>query len=146
MNERLNCELDLVDDKVRFNCSSGNRDSIFVDYYPPLGNGKGYTSLELLLISAASCVGTTLKAVLTGRHKKKISGMKVSASGLRKKEHPTILTSIDINLIVFSDDLEEEFLREISIYAIENICPVTNMLKSDIQVNVLSKVKNRQER
>ncbi len=136
MNNILNCELNLIDDKVRFAATSGDNLPLSIDYYPPLGSGKGYTSLELLLMSAASCVSTAVKAIAASKFKKNINDMKVKVSGERKKEHPASLKNIDIHIFINSTDTCVDELNEIAMYSIHNICPVTNMLDSRIPISI----------
>jgi len=40
----------LLNKKAKFSCSADNKPEIIIDYTPPVGDGEGYTSLELLLL------------------------------------------------------------------------------------------------
>ncbi len=72
-NKPLEVSSSLVNEKVKFECKTPGRESIFVDYTPPAGDGEGFTSLELLLASISTCIGTTARVLIENRLGKKIS-------------------------------------------------------------------------
>ncbi len=135
MENLLSCELRLIDNKVKFEGSVRDNPGIVIDYFPPLGSGEGYTSLELLLMSVASCISTTLKAIIVCKYSKSVNGMFITVSGERRIEHPTSLKNIDIHIRVNSEDINKDMLTEISDYAIHNLCPVTDMLSTRVAIN-----------
>ncbi|MFH1121581.1 MAG: hypothetical protein V1775_17310 [Bacteroidota bacterium] len=60
----LQISLTLLNNKLNFSgCAEGN-EAISIDYIPPYGDGLGYTSLELLLLSLSSCYGSALAMLL----------------------------------------------------------------------------------
>lgn len=61
-SKEVKTSITLVNDKLNFSGIADGNSPISIDYIPPLGDNLGYTSLELLLLSFSSCVGT---AVLT---------------------------------------------------------------------------------
>jgi putative redox protein len=63
--------------------SVGANKPISIDYTPPLGDDLGYTSLELLLLSLSSCVGSSVLTFLR-KMKKTITGCKIYCRGIRK--------------------------------------------------------------
>lgn len=96
----MNLEVNLrnVNEKVKFEAHAGERPKISVDYFPPVGSGEGYTSLELLLVSFGSCVGTTLLGVLRAHMHKNIVSLSVNAKGTMREEHPRKLSHIKLEL------------------------------------------------
>ena len=72
---------------------------ITVDYTPPIGDGAGYTSLELFLMSFATCAGTSVLLLLRQMHKT-ISGLTVTAQGARRTQHPTCFAKITLDIVV----------------------------------------------
>jgi putative redox protein len=88
MAEQLEVTVSLTNQKVQFTGVSRSNPSITFDYDPPLGDGQGYTGLEMLLMSLAACSGTSIVALLRNM-KKSISGFKVNGKGIRRDEHPT---------------------------------------------------------
>ena len=86
MNEhKIEIELNLINDKVKFLGKSGENQDIAIDYIPPLGNGEGYTALELFLISFASCLSTTLLALIKKELQKNVISLKVKGYGERRE-------------------------------------------------------------
>ena len=61
-SKELNTTVKLINNKLNFIGNAGSNDPVSIDYIAPLGDDLGYTSLELLLLSLSSCVGS---AVLT---------------------------------------------------------------------------------
>ena len=86
MNEhKIEIELNLINDKVKFLGKSGENQDITIDYIPILGNGEGYTALELFLISFASCLSTTLLALIKKELQKNVISLKVKGYGERRE-------------------------------------------------------------
>lgn len=78
MAEQLEITANLTNQKVQFigTAASKSNPAITCDYPPPLGDGQGYTGLELLLMSLAVCSGTTI-VYLPRKMGKNIPGFKV---------------------------------------------------------------------
>lgn len=70
--------------------------------YPlkPGENLTGLTPLQLLLASLAGCSANTLMAVLVRRMQQPVRGMEVHARGVRRDEHPTVLTEIALEFVL----------------------------------------------
>jgi len=134
----MNLEVDLrtVNEKVKFAAKAGDKPEISVDYFSPVGDGEGYTSLELLLVSFASCVGTTLLVVLRTYMHKNISSLSVNAKGMMREEHPRALSNIRLEMAFTSPDLEEEDIKKALVAAEEKLCPVWAMLKGNVDVEL----------
>ena len=89
---------------------------------------QGLTSLELLLASLATCSANSVLALLkraTGQH---VTGLEVHARGLRRSDHPTVLTEISLEIVVKGDVVPEAVAKSITASE-ERLCPVWNMLK-----------------
>ncbi len=86
-NEELKVAVKPINKKLQFSGTAGSNPPVLIDYTPPLGDGQGYTSLELLLISLASCCGSTVSSLLR-RMKKDITGLSIEARGVRREHHP----------------------------------------------------------
>ncbi len=137
----LEVSLNNLNDKLHFNGVSGKNEPISIDYIPPLGDGLGYTSLELLLLSLSSCVASTILAFLR-KMGKTITGTNVSAIGNRKTEHPTGFESIKIELNIQSNDLTNNEMDKVIQQSEELYCPVWSMLKGNVDIVVDYKILN----
>ncbi|MBN2529445.1 MAG: OsmC family protein [Deltaproteobacteria bacterium] len=134
MNTLLQVSLLSVNDEVRFLADAPGREPITVDYFRSNDDATSYTSLELLLISAASCMASALKIVIKKRLKKDVIKLEVDASGVRRESLPTDFTAVSFHIRCTSADLDDSELTELVQSAKEKICPVFAMLKDDIDM------------
>ena len=133
-SKELQTSIDLINQKLHFTGKAdGVADFISIDYTPPLGDGLGYTSLELLLLSLSSCVGSSVLVFLR-KMKKTISGFTIESLGKRKTEHPTGFESIKLKIIVKSEDVSKEDLDKVITLSEELYCPVWSMLKGNVEM------------
>jgi putative redox protein len=133
MNQ-LKAQIKLIDEKVRMEASVSGRPSLIMDYPSPIGNGDGYTSLEVLLVSLASCYGTTVKSMITGHLKKEVRDLSIQIEGERSTDHPTKFNWILLSLKIASPDLSLEELTSVSAMAEEKYCPVWAMIKGNAEL------------
>jgi putative redox protein len=132
-SKNLLVTLDLADDKVRFNGQTDGQLPISIDYTPPIGENRGYTSLELLLMSLSSCMATSILLFLR-RSGKTIKGLKVRVEAERKAEHPTILSSIHLEFFFISPDIKQEDFQKVLAISEEKFCPVFAMIKPETKI------------
>lgn len=133
----LEVSLRTVNDKVKFAASSGDNAEISVDYIAPVGGGEGYTSLELLLVSFASCVSTLLLAFLRSNMKKSVSSLQAKAFGTVRSEHPKALSHIRLELTIHSPDAQESDVNTVLKAAESKFCPVWAMIKGNVEIEVV---------
>jgi putative redox protein len=133
--KELSAKVKLINDRLNFAGIVEGNSPISIDYIPPLGDNMGYTSLELLLLSFLSCLGS---AVLTFLRKmqKSISGFEISAKGIRNEEHPTGFKSIEIIIRIHSSDVNEDDLKKVVGLAEDKYCPVWGMIKGNVAIHI----------
>lgn len=129
----LNAEVRLIDDSIKFSCTSGGNPPIVTDYYPPLGNNEGYTALEVFLVSLGSCTSGTILPLLR-RMRKTIKEYTMTLEGTRRSEHPTSLSKITLNIFIKSNDFTEADLDKAVSMAEEKYCPVWAMIKGNVEI------------
>jgi putative redox protein len=106
-----------------------------IDYTPPLGEDKGFTSLELLMVSLASCSGHTIQHLL-GKMGKTLEKLEVHAVGNRRMDvHPTVLTKIELLYNLTGDRLDAASVEKAIKMAEETYCPVWAMVKNSVVVS-----------
>jgi putative redox protein len=93
--------------------------------------GSGPRPLELLLASLASCAGGSVIALLR-RAGQPIGGLKVSARGQRRAEHPTLFTDITLEFICGNAD--PVAVAQAVEQSEAQICPVWAMLKQSTKI------------
>jgi putative redox protein len=133
MAEHLEVSVDLTNQKVRFEGGAKDNQEIIIDFKPPVGDGDGYTSLELLLLSLASCSGSTIVSLLR-KMRKNISGFRVTAKGIMREQLPLSFQKIYLDFILFSANAEEADIQKAIDLAEETYSPVWAMLKSKVEI------------
>lgn len=134
-SKEITTSINLLNERLHFEGSVNGNDPISIDYIPPLGENLGYTSLELLLLSLSSCLGSSALIFLR-RMKKTITGFEIISSGIRKEEHPTGFKTITLQLVVKSHDVTSEDLDKVIKLSEETYCPVWSMIKGNVDIKV----------
>jgi putative redox protein len=129
----LNVNLNLLNDKLHFNGKSRTNTPVSIDYTPPYGDNLGYTSLELLLLSLSSCVGSSILLILR-KMRKTITGLEINSSGVRRDQHPTCFKTITVNFKLKSEDTQPEDFEKALKLSEESFCPVWAMLKNNVEI------------
>ncbi len=131
-SKQLTASLNLVNDRLLFEGLVEGNSPISIDYIPPFGDNLGYTSLELMLLSLSSCVGTALLVFLR-RQGKVIEQFSIKSDGTRRQTHPTALEEIHLYINIKSSNLTtEEFEKTLTL--VEGACPVWYMIKDKTRV------------
>lgn len=130
----LDVSLKLVDGNVKFLANSRLNPDLVIDYFPPIGSGEGYTSQELLLISLASCLTTTVVTLIRHRMQKEVADVKVNANGVIRDEYPKALSKIEVEIIITSKDLEDSDMQRALAAAEQKLCPVWHLLKGNVDI------------
>ena len=134
-SKELTTSINLLNEKLHFEGTVNNNDPISIDYIPPLGENLGYTSLELLLLSLSSCLGSSTLIFLR-RMKKTISGFEIISKGTRREEHPTGFKTITLHLIIKSPDITSDDLDKVIKLSEDTYCPVWSMIKGNVEISV----------
>lgn len=139
-SKELASSVRLINDKLNFTCHVEGNPPVSVDYLPPLGDNLGYTSLELLLISLSTCLGSALLVFLR-KMQKTISAFEISSRGIRNEEHPTCFREINLEIHLTSPDVNEEELKKLVALSEEKYCPVWAMIRGNVTVNVSYRIE-----
>lgn len=134
-SKELNSSITLVNDKLNFKAAVDGNQPISIDYTPPLGDNLGYTSLELLLLSLSSCVGSSVITFLR-KMRKTINGCKIHAKGIRREEHPTCFSKIYLTIDLRSSDTEACDMDKVLRLAEDTYCPVWAMMKGNVTIDI----------
>ena len=134
-SKELAASVKLVNDRLHFSGTVEGNSPVSIDYIPPLGDNLGYTSLELLLLSLSTCLGTAVLVFLR-KMQKSITEFEISANGIRNEEHPTGFKTIVLDIYLKSKDANEGDLNKVIALSEDKYCPVWAMLKGNVQVTV----------
>lgn len=137
--KELEARLTLINNKLHFNGEVEGNQPISIDYIPPIGDGLGYTSLELLLLSLSSCLGSALLTFLR-RMQKNIGGFEIKAKGFRNTEHPIGFKTITLEILINSNNTAEAEVEKLIKMAEDTYCPVWAMVKGNVEVRTLVKI------
>lgn len=138
--DTLTVKLKTIDEKTMFSATSRENPEVIIDYFPPIGSGKGYTSLELFMMSFGSCISSTLLSLLRYRMNKKVDGVEVNLQGTVREEHPKALEHILVTLNFKSNELSKDEVEEVLNVAKDKMCPVWSMIKGIVNVDVVIKI------
>jgi putative redox protein len=133
MGEEVEVKAALTNEKIQFTSVARSNPAIICDYKPPLGDGEGYTGLELLLTSLAVCSGSTLVFLLR-KMRKTVTGLEVHAKGIRREQHPTSFETISLEFTLHSPDANDGDMQKVVQLSEETYCPVWAMLKNNVEV------------
>jgi putative redox protein len=133
MDASLSVAVDLQGDKVRFSGTARALPAVRADYFPPLGDGEGYTGLELLLLSLAACSATSVVSLLR-RMKRTVAAFRVNAAGTRRAQHPTSFDRIRLEFVLTSPDAAAADLQQAVQMSEASLCPVWAMLKGSVEI------------
>lgn len=134
-SKELSTSVKLINDRLNFSGIVEGNSPISIDYIPPLGDNLGYTSLELLLLSLSSCLGSAMLLFLR-RMQKTISEFEITAKGERNEDHPTGFKNIVMTIHLKSPDVNEADLEKVVALAEEKYCPVWSMIKGNVVINL----------
>jgi putative redox protein len=133
--ENLLVTITRTDQKVHLEgVSKDNPDTkIPFDFAPPIGEGNGFAGLEMLLMTLAGCISTTL-IFLLGRAGKHIAAFSATAEGIRS-ERPMTLAEARMVIRVKSDDVSASDM-EAAIGQAQAMAPVWQAVKNNVLVKI----------
>ncbi len=132
-SSELTTALRLVNDRLHFTGSVEGNAPLSIDYIPPLGDNLGYTSLELLLLSLSSCLGSAMLTLLR-RMGGTILDFEILSKGFRREEHPTGFHTIHLSIVIQSPDISDDAVTKVIAMAEEKYCPVWSMIRGNTVV------------
>jgi putative redox protein len=125
---------------MRFKATAGEH-AITLDYPLPAGAATaGMTPLQTILSALAVCAGSTLSLVLK-KMGQPVAGLEVDARGLRRDEHPTVLTEISLQFKLDGAGVDEQAVTRALKIAEEQLCPVWAMLKPGTPITASFELK-----
>lgn len=140
MDNILEASVKLLNGRMKYECRAGDNPPVITDYTPPVGDGEGYTSLQLFLISFATCSGGVVGPFLK-KMGKSVDGLTIRAEGKRRTEHPTGFESIRLYFELTSKDVKEADMQKVLKMAEDTYCPVWSMIKGNVQVETSFVIK-----
>jgi len=82
-----------------------------------------------------SCIAMSVTTMLRNRHKT-IERATCHVKGYRRDSQPTNFQQIKVQIDLYSNDLAEKDVHKVMKIAEEKTCPVWNMLKNTVEIDV----------
>ena len=135
MTQTLKVVVGNLKGKMQLTGSGHTEARVAIDYPPPMGEDTGFTSLELLMVSLASCSSHSIQYVMSTMGME-LQDITASAVGQRRvDQHPTVLTSIELTWAVRGKGLEQGHVEKAIRMAEEKYCPVWAMLRKEVEIS-----------
>lgn len=135
----MEISLELINDRIQFSGKARDNAPVLMDYFPPLGDGNGYTGLELLLVSFAGCSSTAIVYLLR-KMGKSVKDLKVKSGGERYDKPPMHFKKIYIEYTVTSNDVNDSDMDKVIKLSEESVCPVWAMVKGNVEIIATYKI------
>ncbi|MEJ2193265.1 MAG: OsmC family protein [Ignavibacteriaceae bacterium] len=108
------------------------------------GNDAACTPKELLLLSLAGCTSSDVVSIL---QKKRVnfSDFEVNISADLCGDHPKVYTRIDLEYVVYGDDINPKDVERAIELSQTKYCGVTAMLKNTVEINHSYRIETTKE-
>jgi putative redox protein len=103
------------------------------------GHEAATKPMELLLISLAGCTAMDVISLLN-KMRVNFKDLRVRVEAKQKDEHPKVFTSINLEYIIYGNNLKNEKIEMAINKSQEKYCPVTAMLKENVSIKYSYKV------
>ena len=135
----INVSMSYVDDeKYQVTNASGNK--LLVDMYSQ-DKKKNFSPMELLLSAVASCAAVEIVSMIKKR-RRDFKAIKAKLSGIRAETHPMYYKEININYIIYSEDLQDNEADRFISLALTKYCSVGSSIRKDTIINHNFKILN----
>jgi putative redox protein len=94
----------------------------------------GISPMEMLLLGAAGCTGVDIVNIL-GKKRKKLTRFQVRVSGKRADQHPKVYTEIEVEYILWGEDLDKKSVEQAIELSEEKYCSASIMLSATAQIH-----------
>ena len=84
-------------------------------------------------MSFASCIGSAV-LVLLRKTGKSVQGLEINAAGIRREQHPTCFSVINLDLVLNAADVTDAEFGKVIGLSDEKLCPVYAMIKGNVEV------------
>ncbi len=99
-----------------------------------LGNGSDVSPMELLLMGLAGCTGIDVALILE-KKRQSLADLRVVVRGRRAEEHPRVYTHIEIEYLLWGEDLSEKAIRQAINLSEEKYCSASSMLGQRAEIS-----------
>lgn len=104
------------------------------------GQAKGFTPMELLLVSLAGCTAMDVISILK-KKRQQVTGFEIITRGERADDHPRIYTSIEIEYIVRGHNIDSKAVERAIELSETKYCSVSNMLNKAARITTRYRIE-----
>lgn len=123
----------VLNTSMHFTATAESGYSVSLDAPAPFGQGAGFTPMELILVGLAGCGAMDVLAVLRDK-RQQVSHLDVRVRGQRRERLPSVFTTINLEYIVWGEDVSPEVVRYAIDLAATRYCPVWAMLEKSTTI------------
>lgn len=105
----------------------------------PILDRPGVGPMELILLGLAGCSGSDIIMILE-KKKQKVTKFQIMVHGLRAETHPRVYTHIDIEYILWGDNLDNKSVEHAIQLSDEKYCSVRHMLNPAVEIQSKYKI------
>jgi putative redox protein len=121
-------------DGLVFRATAGSGQTLTMDSKPqPGGDNRGFSPMELLLVSLGGCTGMDVISILR-KMRQEVTDYQVEVQGTRREEHPQIYTAIQVVHVVRGSNLDPAKVARAVELSATRYCPASAMLGAAVQV------------
>jgi putative redox protein len=104
------------------------------------GGPTGFSPMELLLVSLASCTAMDVISILK-KKRQDVTGFEVRANGLRAEEHPKVYTDITLEYVVRGHGVDPQAVERAIELSETKYCSVSGMLNKAATIKTTYRVE-----
>jgi putative redox protein len=124
-----------TDSKMAYEGNIRNFDPVRLDYFLPYGEDSAPAPMEYLLLSAGSCTCSGV-AILLRKMGRTVRSIRAQLTGTRSDIHPTVFTSIKMELEIQSPDSTDQDVGSCIARAKTTLSPVLVMLSKVVDIDI----------
>jgi len=128
----------LNDEKFQVLNESGNK--LTIDMYEK-DKKENLSPMELLLSAITTCAAVEIVSMIKKR-RRDFKDIKAKVSGIRAETHPMYYKEININYIIYSEDLQDNEADRFISLALTKYCSVGSSIRKDTIINHNFKILN----
>ena len=98
------------------------------------GSSSANSPKELLLLSLAGCTGSDVVSILK-KKRVNIDDFEINITADVTEEHPKVFTKVDLEYVVYGDDINPKDVERAIELSQTKYCGVTAMLKKAVEIN-----------
>jgi putative redox protein len=98
-----------------------------------LGEELGLRPMELLLLGLAGCTGIDVVSILN-KQRQNLQELKIRVRGKRAEQHPRVYTLIEVNYLLWGEDLDANAVARAIKLSEEKYCSASAMLSAVAEI------------